>query len=587
MSSALPRPQKRALHLLVTYLGPLWVRAAALGALLLVGIGLELIGPRILRQFVDDATAGVELSALLTLAVLFVALAVLGQLVSVVENYVAQDVGLTATNRLRADLVQHCLRLDPDFHSTHTPGELIERIDGDVTTLGNFFSRFVIQLLGNGLLLVGVVVLLFAVDWRAGLAMGIFAACGLLLLNALRDVAVPAWEASRQASAELYGFLEERLAGTEDIRANGATAYMLRRLHEHTRRLVRIRIRAVGLGVTAFASMESLGIVGIAVALGIGAYLYQSGAASIGTVFLLFSYAILLNRPVQNITRQLQDLQQALAGISRVSDLLAEHSTIQDPAGEGVPLPSGPLAVEFDRVRFGYRPNEPVLRDVSVRLEPGQVLGLLGRTGGGKTTITRLLFRLYDPQEGAIRLSGVDLRHVRLNELRRRVGMVTQDVQLFHASVRDNLTIFDRTVADERILEALAELGLLDWYRALPDGLDTTIAPGGGSLSAGEAQLLAFARVFLKDPGLVILDEASSRLDTATERQLERAVDRLLAGRTAIVIAHRLATVERADSIMILEDGRIVEEGRRLRLAEDPSSRFRGLLRIGLDEVSA
>jgi ABC-type multidrug transport system fused ATPase/permease subunit len=432
-----------------------------------------------------------------------------------------------------------------------------------------------------------VVALVFGVDWRAGLAMGAFAVFGLLLLNALRDVAVPAWEASRQASAELYGFLEERLAGTEDIRANGATTYTVRRLHEQTRRLVRTRLRAVALGVTAYASVESLGIVGIAVALGVGAYLYQAGDVSIGTVFLLFSYAILLNRPVQNITRQLQDLQQALAGIVRVSSLLVEQSVIQDPDGDSVRLPTGPLAVEFDGVSFGYRPDEPVLREVSVSLEPGHILGLLGRTGGGKTTITRLLFRLYDPQEGQIRLSGVDLRDVRLDELRGRVGMVTQDVQLFHASVRDNLTFFDRTISDDRILNALSALGLLEWYQALPDGLDTTIAPGGGSLSAGEAQLLAFARVFLKDPGLVILDEASSRLDTATERQLERAVDRLLAGRTAIVIAHRLSTVERADSVMILEDGRIVEEGRRLRLAEDPGSRFRGLLRIGLDEVSA
>jgi ATP-binding cassette subfamily B protein len=156
---------------------------------------------------------------------------------------------------------------------------------------------------------------------------------------------------------------------------------------------------------------------------------------------------------------------------------------------------------------------------------------------------------------------------------------------LFHATVRDNLTFFDRSITDKRILGALDDLGLLDWYRGLPAGLDTMLAPGGSSLSAGEAQLLAFARVFLKDPGLVILDEASSRLDTATERQLERAVDRLLAGRTAIVIAHRLATVDRADSIVILEDGRIAEQGRRCRLAEDPESRFRGLLRVGLDEV--
>ncbi len=589
-TAARPARRRTPVHawgLLQTYLGPQWRRAALLGALLLGGIGLELVGPRIQRQFIDEAVAGAELAALLTLAGFFVGLALLGQLVSVVENYVAQDVGLTATNRLRADLVRHCLRLDPDFHSAHTPGELIERIDGDVTTLGNFFSRLVIQLLGNGLLLIGVLVFLFEVDWRAGAAMGVFALIGMLSLNALRDVAVPHWEASRQSSAELYGFLEERLAGTEDIRANGATGYMLRGLDLHTRAFVRARLRAWVVGTIGFATMEFLMMSGIAVALGVGAYLYQSGEISIGTVFLLFSYAILLNRPVQNITRQMQDLQQAVAGLGRVSDLLAERSVVQDPPGQPAVLPAGPLAVELDGVTFGYGTDQPVLREIAVRLRPGEVLGLLGRTGGGKTTLTRLLFRLYDPQTGAIRLAGIDLRDVRLADVRRRVGMVTQDVQLFNATVRDNLTFFDRAVPDERILAALGELELLEWYRALPDGLDTTIAPGGGSLSAGEAQLLAFARVFLQDPGLVILDEASSRLDTATERQLERAVDRLLAGRTAIVIAHRLATVQRADSILILEDGRVVEEGQRLRLAEDPRSRFRGLLQIGLDEVSA
>src|SRR3954453_17299021 len=244
MSSSTPRPSIRAWRLLATYLGPQWRRAALLGVLLLGAIGLDLVGPRILRRVVDDAVAGAELASLLTLALLLVGLALLGQLVSVVDTYVAQDVGLTATNRLRADLVRHCLRLDPGFHSAHTPGELIKRIDGDVTTLGNFFSRFVIQLLGNLLLLVGAIVLLAGVDWRAAATMGSFALLGLLTLNALRDVAVPAFEAYRQSSAELYGFLEERLAGTEDIRANGATAYMLRRLHQRARTLFRRRIRA-------------------------------------------------------------------------------------------------------------------------------------------------------------------------------------------------------------------------------------------------------------------------------------------------------------------------------------------------------
>jgi ABC-type multidrug transport system fused ATPase/permease subunit len=228
-----------------------------------------------------------------------------------------------------------------------------------------------------------------------------------------------------------------------------------------------------------------------------------------------------------------------------------------------------------------------VLRDVTFDLKPGTKLGVLGRTGSGKTTLTRLIFRLYDPIGGAIRLGNIDLREVALADLRGRVGMVTQDVQLFQASIRENLALFDQTIDDARITLALEELGLLEWLRALPDGLNTKLGAGGLGLSAGEAQLLAFARVFLRDPGLVILDEASSRLDPATERLLERAIDRLLAGRTAIIIAHRLGTVQRADEIMILDGGKVAEYGPRDLLAITAGSRFAQLLKTGLDEVLA
>jgi ATP-binding cassette subfamily B protein len=212
---------------------------------------------------------------------------------------------------------------------------------------------------------------------------------------------------------------------------------------------------------------------------------------------------------------------------------------------------------------------------------------MLGRTGSGKTTLTRLLFRLYDPNAGALRLGDVDIRDVSLQNLRGRVGMVTQDVQLFQASVRDNLTLFSPRIPDQAILSVLREIGLWDWFQSLPDGLDTQLGAGGSGLSAGQAQLLAFTRVFLKDPGLVILDEASSRLDPATERLLERAIDRLFQNRTGIVIAHRLGTVQRADNILILDNGRIAEYGPRAALAADPESRFAHLLRAGLEEVLA
>jgi ATP-binding cassette subfamily B protein len=230
---------------------------------------------------------------------------------------------------------------------------------------------------------------------------------------------------------------------------------------------------------------------------------------------------------------------------------------------------------------------------VSFSLGAGRVLGVLGRTGSGKTTLTRLLFRLYDVDAGAITLQGTDVRDVTLADVRQRVGMVTQDVQLFAATVRDNLTLFrqydlQRTpILDRDVLTAIALLGLDDWFARLPQGLDTPLAAGGQGLSAGEAQLLALTRVFLRKPHLVILDEASSRLDPATEQLLEQAIDRLLRDRTSIIIAHRLATVQRADDILILENGRVRELGPRAALAADPASRFYSLLQTGLAEVLA
>ncbi|MFU8827289.1 MAG: ATP-binding cassette domain-containing protein, partial [Brevefilum sp.] len=270
-----------------------------------------------------------------------------------------------------------------------------------------------------------------------------------------------------------------------------------------------------------------------------------------------------------------------------------------DPPIEHLPESSGPLALQFEDVSFFYDDEEAgspadahghVLNRVDFSLAPGEVLGLLGRTGSGKTTLTRLLFRLYDPQTGMVRIGPslqhlVDIQGIPLPTLRSRIGMVTQSIELFHATVRDNLTFFDPAIPDRHILEVIDGLGLGGWFSGLQNGLDTVLSSGGGGLSAGEAQLLAFTRIFLRDPGLVVLDEASSRLDPATETLIERAVERLIAGRTALIIAHRLKTLEIADKIMILEKGNVVEYGERLALALDPNARFNHLLRTGLDEV--
>jgi ABC-type multidrug transport system fused ATPase/permease subunit len=238
----------------------------------------------------------------------------------------------------------------------------------------------------------------------------------------------------------------------------------------------------------------------------------------------------------------------------------------------------GALAVDFAQVTFGYNASEPVLREVSFHLPAGKILGVLGRTGSGKTTLARLLLRFYDPQSGTISLNDRPLSEVAPAEVRARVSMVTQDVQLFKGSLRDNLTFFKRHVADEHIRAVLYELGLERWYEGLPDGMESLLGDSGAGLSAGEAQLLALARVFLEDPALVLLDEASSRLDPATEQVIERAIIRLLQKRTGIIIAHRLAAVQRADYILVLNDGHVVEFGKREALQEDSTSHFTQLL---------
>ena len=578
------RARHRYVELFVRYAAPERRRVALLGVLLFASIGLQLVAPQLLRSFIDSALGAAPVDALVRIAVLFVALSLGQQIVVAFATYLGESVGWAATNALRADLALHCLQLDLGFHKARTPGELIERIDGDVTALAAFFSRFIVNVLGNAVLLVGVLVVVSFEDWRAGLALTVFVVAAIgMLIGPLRTIAVGGWRRVRESSAQTFGFLGERLGGTEDIRSSGAETHVLNGLALHHRDWLAARRTAMfGVGLI-WSSTIMMFAVGNAVAFAVGGYLWTIGAISVGTVYLLFYYTELLRRPIESFRRELEEMQRAIASLGRVDQLLQTSSTLVDGSA---PLPGGALAVELDGVSFGYD-AEIILHDVSVRLAPGRVLGVLGRTGGGKTTLARLLLRFYDPTAGTVRLGGVDLREASLQDIRSRATLVSQDVQLFSASVRDNLTLFDRTIDDARLLDVAERVGLGPWLRARSETDPLSAPMHAGSLSAGEAQLLAFTRVFLRDPGLVVLDEASSRLDPVTERNVERAIDTLLADRTAVVIAHRLATVDRCDEIILVEEGRIVEQGARAVLAADPGSRFAELLRTGLEPVVA
>ena len=578
-------PLQQYWELLANYIKPQKARFTLLAVLLLGSIGLQIVNPQIMRYFIDAVTSGQATETLVVVALGFIGIALLQQFVSIGAVYVGQNVAWIATNALRADLARHCLELDMLFHTSHSPGELIERIDGDVTELSNFFSQLVIHLPGNLLLLIGILAILFLENWRVGMAFTLFVSVTLYALNRVRGLTIVHLKALRQAHADLFGFLEERLAGTEDVRSSGAVAFVLYGLYKLQYAILGHWLKTHRMFVVVGFVADMLLTLGNVIAIVAGYCLFRSHAITIGTAYLFVHYINLLGRPIHGLSHQVESMQNIGASTERLAELRRLESAIQD--GPGVDIPAGPMSLAFHDVSFAYTSEALVLKNLSFQLEPGTVMGLLGRTGSGKTTLARLAFRLYDPTKGRVLLNGVDIRKARVRDVRRRVAIVTQDVQLFQASMRDNLTFFDRSIPDGRILAAIDELELSEWYQSLPDGLDTRLETNGCGLSAGEAQLLAFARVFLHDPGLVILDEASSRLDPVTERRIERAVERLLRDRTAILIAHRLSTVQCADDIMILEAGKVVEHGDRERLASDPTSRFCGLLQAGLGKVPA
>lgn len=580
--------QKQPVHLLLrdfarlwlAYIGPYRAQAALLGGLIVLTLVIRLASPEIIRLFLQGIETNATIQHLLQIASLFIGVALFEQLLGVITTYFSEQVGWGATNQLRQALTLHCLKLDMGFHQKHAPGVMVERLDGDINTLGNFFSRLAFDLVSNILLFIGVLLLLTWRDWRIGFIVTVIAVVTLIALNLIRQRAEPHWKAVLQANAELYGFLEERFKGTEDIRANGATAYVLNGLYQlHQARMNKeygtLPWKVAGLTLPTMAlALATLTVFVVG---------YETSTLRVSAVFVLYYYVGLLNSPFWQIVNQIEALQLAGASIGRVKALQAVESKVVDNGRSY--LPRTPLQIQLDNVSFQYETGEEsVLSNISLVLEPEDVLGILGRTGSGKSTLVRLLVRQLEAQKGAVLLGNEtvchDIRELPLAHLRQQVGYITQDVQLFHATLRDNLTFFDKSIADPTLVQIIHEFGLSSWLQGMPNGLDTIIGSGGQGLSDGEGQLVAFLRVFLKDPQLVIFDEASSRLDSVTERLVTQATKQLLQSRTGVIVAHRLQTMQQANKILILEKGHIVEYGERVALENDPTSRLSAYLRM-------
>lgn len=553
-------------------------RWVGLGALVAIGSALTIAGPLVVRRVVDTAADGTTAGEITRLALVFLAIATCAQFIAVVVAWLATVAAWRTTNDLRLTMTRHVLGLDHEFHRTHTPGELIQRVDGDVTSVSDFLSQVVTKAAGAAMLVSGMVVVLGVIDWRLGLGMAAYVGLALAVVVRTRHRAVSESSDEMGALGRLYGGIEERLTAAEDLRSNGAADHVAWRFVEDSEDALVSAVRRERAFLVMWWLVQGAVAAGWVLSLVLGAALVAAGTITIGTAFLLFQFVLLVARPLEEVVHELETVQKANGAMVRVADLLAIRPNVLDD-GTTSPTP-GPLSITATDVDFDYGDDQPVLAAVDLHIGAGRSVGIVGRTGSGKTTFSRLVLRLVEPTGGRLSLGDVPIADIALVELRRRVALVPQEVELFAGTLRDNVTLFDDEATDAAVIDALERVGL---GALAADGIERELGAAGAGLSAGEAQLLALARVWLRDPDIVVLDEATARVDPETERRLEAAIIELMRGRTTLVIAHRLSTLRSVDEIVVFDHGRVVEHGDRADLAGDDDSRFARLLALALD----
>jgi len=492
------------------------------------------------------------------------------------QSYNVQVVGQRLTARIREALFRHVMALSLRFHDTTPTGKLVTRLTSDVEALAEVFGSGAVGLLGDLVSLMVISITMLMIEWRLGLmliALQIPVTLGMLWLQ--RRYRRANYRV-REELGQLNSDLQENLQGLEVVQ-------MFRREGENSRRFrttnqaYRRAVDGVIIYDSAISSMiEWVSQAAIALVLAVGGGLVTGGAMGLGTLTSFILFSLRLFDPLRQLAERFTQIQGGLTAVERIDELLSrpiEITDISDGARSEVVRRSAsqrysPGEVVFEGVKFAYRPDDPILHDLSFRISPGEHVAIVGPTGSGKTTIIRLLCRLYDPQAGRILLDGIDIRELPLAVLRQRLGVVLQDTFLFSGSVASNVRL-DCPLTDREVEKLCLDLGLGSLLKRLPQGLATSLRERGSNLSSGERQLLAVARVAARDPSVLVMDEATAFLDPSTEATLQRDLERLLKDRTAIVIAHRLATVESSDRILVLRKGRLIESGthRELRAA--------------------
>jgi ATP-binding cassette subfamily B protein len=560
----------RLMRRLLRYLRPYRLQVAGAIVMLIIASGLELVGPYLTARAIDVAIPAGDLRMLALLAGLFALALVLALLLSFAQTLLTTWIGQRVMYDMRTEIFAQLQRLSLRFFDRNPVGRLMTRLTSDVEVLNELFTSGVVEIFGDVFTLVFIVGVMLAMNWK--LALVSFTVLPLVWITAwvFRAKVRSAYREIRVRIARINAYLQERITGMSVVQLFGRERPEFEKFQEINADHLRAHLRSVTYYALFWPVIELISALAVALILWYGGLKVLAGALTVGVITAFLQYARRFYRPIQDLTEKFNVLQGAMASSERIFKLLDAELTVPEPARPR-PLPR-PLhgAIEFRDVWFaynksGYRdegePPDWVLKGVSFRAAPGERLAIVGHTGAGKTTLINLLMRFYDPQRGAILLDGVNVRELGQRELRRAIGLVLQDVYLFSQSARHNIRLGNDEIGDERVIAAAERVGADRFIRRLPQGYDAPLGERGSSLSVGERQLLSFARALAFDPPILVLDEATSSVDSEVEAQIQAALEELMRGRTSLVIAHRLSTVQNADRIIVLHHGELVEEG--------------------------
>jgi len=520
--------------------------------------GCLLAGPMLVKRGIDKGLKAGNAGVLNQTALFYLGVALIALVLGRFAILVVAKVGEAFLRDLRVSVFDHLMKLGLDFFEKEKTGRLVARMTSDVDAMQELVQMGLTAFVQNIMLFTGAVIAIFILSWQLAL-------CTLVLVPPLivgsrwfRNAANRAYLEVRERVGHNLGTLQEGLAGVRVVQAFGQETAYTSRFEETNEALHDANVETARITVRYFPFVEYLGVIGVATIVGIGGWFTDRGIVTVGTVAAFVLYLNNLFEPIQQLSQIYNTVQSAGAALNKLFGVLDTQPSISERAA-AVDLPATG-AIIVDDVSFGYG-AELVLRDLSLEIVPGERLALVGPTGAGKSTLAKLIARFYDARSGAVRFGGVDLRDATLESLRSRIVVVPQEGYLFTGTIRDNVRVGRPAASNHEVEDALAELGILDHFKALPDGLDTEVRERGSRLSAGERQLVSLARAALADPSVLVLDEATSNLDPGTERTVELALEQLSEHRTVIVVAHRLSTAARADRVAVIDAGRLVELG--------------------------